>query len=146
MKIVNVLKNKHMTKYIVVLIFFAFMACKSSEKAIAPVEKTNETTSVELAENLYRFNVSFISIGSGTDKPAIAKFEAFLAEYEAKNKIKLVYQLGYWGREGEVDYCFKLKELDDKKQLDFINSVKESLKESKRVRYKENSECPQKSR
>ena len=57
--------------------------------------------------------------------------------------MQLSYETTNWGREGEVDYCFKLTELDKKKQKLFIIETKEILKTSSLVRYKENITCRQ---
>ena len=57
--------------------------------------------------------------------------------------MKLNYETTNWGREGEVDYCLKLAELDKKKQELFITEIKEILKNSALVRFKENTLCRQ---
>lgn len=92
-------------------------------------------------ENISRFTVSFISIGSGTDKNARKTFLDYLNDYEVKNKKKLIFEVVPWGREGETDYCFKLAELKEDEQTNFITNIKELLKQSKLVRYSENTAC-----
>jgi hypothetical protein len=46
-----------------------------------------------------------------------------------------------WGREGEIDYCLKLSELNNQQQVKFIADTKELLKKSELVRYYENRAC-----
>jgi hypothetical protein len=46
-----------------------------------------------------------------------------------------------WGREGEVDYCFQLSELNNSDQQSFINEIKSSIGTSKLVQVAENQPC-----
>lgn len=129
-----------MNKLISLLIIVVLTACGSAKKATA--EPT--ATATETATTNPRFTVSFISIGSGTDKKAKQQFDTFVTDFGTKNKVKLSYETSHWGREGEYDCCFKLSELDKKQQETFITETKEALKSSTLVRYKENSPCQQK--
>lgn len=128
-----------MNKLISLLIIVVLSACSSSKKATAEPTATTET-----ATKNYRFSVSFISIGSGTDEKAKQQFDQFVTDFGTKNKVKVSYETAHWGREGEYDCCFKLSELDKKQQETFITETKEALKSSTLVRYKENSTCGQK--
>lgn len=119
-------------------------ACNSNKKVTETKTTTSTTQNAISTDTNYRFSVSFISIGAGTDKKAKQQYDQYIVEYEQKNKVKLNYETTNWGREGEVDYCFKLEELDDKKQENFIIETKEILKSSLLVRYKENMTCHQK--
>ncbi len=116
-------------------------ACNSTKKLTNKNTTTSTTQSTITTDTNYRFSVSFISIGAGTDKKAKQQYIQYITEYEQKNKVKLNYETTNWGREGEVDYCFKLTELDKKKQELFIIETKEILKSSSLVRYKENATC-----
>ena len=117
------------------------VACNSNKKVTDTKTTTSTAQTTVTTDTNYRFGVSFISIGAGTDKKAKQQYEQYIAEYEQKNKVKLNYETTNWGREGEVDYCFKLEELDEKKQELFIIETKEILKSSSLVRYKENMTC-----
>lgn len=127
-----------MKKIIYLLIIVVFVACHST-KNVSDTSKNTTTT-----ENIYRFSVSFISIGAGVDLKAIPDYDQYISQYEKKNNLKLSFEKSDWGLEGEVDYCFKLSELDKKKQELFIQESKEILKNSELVRYKENTTCQQK--
>lgn len=98
-------------------------------------------TSEQTAEGIYRFNVSFFSIGSGIDGKARRHYLDFIKEYEAKNNVKIAFEVAKWGKEGETDYCFKLSELKTEQQSDFISDSKELLTNAKNVRYSENTAC-----
>jgi len=114
------------------------LACNSTKKATAKNLTPSTSNNINAIDTLYRFSVSFISIGAGTDKKARQDYDQYLTQYEQKNKIKLSYKITPWGREGEKDYCFKLNELNKKQQEVFIAETKEVLKNSTLVRYKEN--------
>ena len=68
----------------------------------------------KVMESSYPVTVSFYSIGEGTDGSAITRFKEFILEFNTKESVLLAYETNPWGREGEVDYCFKLEELDGK--------------------------------
>jgi hypothetical protein len=119
-------------------------ACNSTKKVTDQNATTSTTQNTIATDTNYRFSVSFISIGAGTDKKAKQQFDSYITEYQQINKIKLSYEITNWGREGEIDYCLKLTELDKKKQELFVTETKEILKNSSLVRYKENAPCRQK--
>lgn len=94
-------------------------------------------------DSSYRFIVSFISIGSGIDRKAKTQYEQFLKDFELKNNLTISYEKKYWGREGEVNFCFMLNELKKEEQESFILQSKNLLINSTRVRFKEtNSQEP----
>jgi len=119
-------------------------ACNSTKKVTDQNATTSTTQNTIATDTNYRFSVSFISIGAGTDKKARQDYDQYIIQYEQKNKIKLSYEITPWGREGEKDYCFMLTELDKKKQELFVTETKEILKNSSLVQYKENAPCRQK--
>ncbi len=133
-----------MKKLIFLIAIITLFACNSTKKVTDKKTTTSTTQNTITTDTNYRFSVSFISIGAGTDKKAKQQYDHYITEYEQKNKVKLNYEITNWGREGEVDYCFKLVELDKKKQELFIIETKEILKSSSLVRYKENMTCRQK--
>lgn len=104
----------------------------------ASVKNKKETKTDEVAlEATSRLIVSFYSPGNGIDRKAKAKFDTFLSDY----KPTLAYSSTKWGREGEIDYCFDLKELSPEQQEAFVASAKELLSGSKKVRFSENELC-----
>lgn len=129
-----------MKTLIFLITIITLFSCNSNRK-VTDEDLTQKNTIA--ADSNYRFSVSFISIGAGTDKKAKQQYDKYIIEYEKKNKVNVNYEVISWGREGEIDYCFKLTELDKKKQELFITETKEILKGSSLVRYKENAPCRQ---
>lgn len=120
------------------LIITSLFACDCSKKTCS--KKSGDRVTV-LADSIYRFGVSFYSKGRGVDKTARQQFSTFLADFQLKNDVTLVVNTSQWGREGEIDYCFKLSELNADKQKAFIAETKEKLKSSTLVHYQENATC-----
>ncbi|MBS1536973.1 MAG: hypothetical protein JST20_04425 [Bacteroidetes bacterium] len=129
-------------KIFILIIAFALVigSCKS-------VKNTSETSQTQLTEktmkldSVYRFTVSFISIGSGIDHKAQELFNKYINDYREKNNQTIVVETSKWGREGEIDYCMNLNELTVSQQELFIADIKNLLKTSTRIKYKENSIC-----
>lgn len=133
------------------MLLIAVVACKSRKKvavntpAEQPTSQTTQTPQVSaLPDSMYRFTVSFISVGAGTDRKAKEKFNQFILQFNEKNNVKINVEIAGWGREGETDYCLKLNELNKQQQDQFITETKELLKSSTLVRYTENSMCKHK--
>ena len=123
------------------VLLFTSAACSMSKKAELNQSVQTETSATE--DTSYRFIVSFISIGSGIDKKAKNQYEQFLKDFELKHNVTILYDKKYWGREGEVNFCFMLKELNKEDQEKFIHESKKLLANSTRVRFKEtNSQEP----
>lgn len=126
--------------YLIAFLILSLTACGSSKNA-----KQTETPSTEVnSSNLYRFNVSFISIGTGVDVKAKQQFLDYKKEYEIKNNVTIDAEIAQWGREGETDYCLKLSELKSDEQSAFISDVKALLKDNKLVQLSENDVCKNK--
>lgn len=118
------------------VLFFTYAACSMCKKA-----EMNQTVAAETSatkDSSYRFTVSFISIGSGIDKKAKNQYEQFLKDFELKNNVTILYEKKYWGREGEVNFCFMLNELKKEEQESFILQSKNLLANSTLVRFVEN--------
>jgi len=92
----------------------------------------------------YRVIVSFISKGEGPDAKTKTSFESYVLSFGKKEGKTITYDIYSWGREGETDYCFYLKELSKGKQDDFVNGLKNLTKESSLVFINENSPCSHK--
>jgi len=93
------------------------IACKSTKNS----QSSNQNSG---KEDIYRVIVSFASKGEGVPETNLASLESFLLTFgKAENKT-IIYDKFHHGREGEVDYCFYLKELSSGKQKDFVKALK----------------------
>jgi hypothetical protein len=88
-----------------------------------------------------RLVISFYSICCGIDHKAQEKLDRFINSYEKAKGRQLTKATVHWGREGEIDYCFKLSELLPKEQKRFISKVKWVLRKSRLVHINENAAC-----
>jgi hypothetical protein len=135
-------------RYIIyMLVFITLLACHNAKKATdknttIPIS-VNNVKSMEVDTN-YRFSVSFISIGAGIDRKAKQEYDQFIVDFDQKNNVKLNYEVTSWGREGEVDYCFKLTELNKVQKDQFVAKSKETIKSSTLIRFRENMPCKEK--
>lgn len=120
------------------LMICSLVACKNLKNT-----NINDTSSsseqAKDADTNFQFIVSFISTGSGIDKTAKKQFEQLMTEFENTNKLKLNVVIKKWGREGELKYCFLLKDLDRELQEIFISKTKNTLNQSSLIRYYQNS-------
>lgn len=134
-------------------------ACKSSKNSSENGEKTEaeivESTpsnptrplvSMEVwtreqamaGPDTFRLVVSFISFGAGTDPEAKAILEAYVYDYKLKNNKVVSYYMIPWGREGEVDCCFPLDELNASEQNNFIDGLKKVIQGKELIQVNEN--------
>ena len=95
----------------------------------------NKNTSASDDKTVYRLILSFISIGSGIDQTSREKVDAYIAAHGKKPVVNKVS----WGREGETDYCFTLKELSTDEQKTFVMDIKKLIVKPDLVQVKENS-------
>ncbi len=93
------------------------------------------------ADSNYRFIVSFISIGEGTDPKAREMMDRILNSWNAKTGKTIDMETTPWGREGEVDFCFPLTELDASEQAAFIDEFKAVFEGKSLVQLSENQPC-----
>ena len=123
------------------VLLFTYTACSMCKKAELNQTEAAETSATK--DSSYRFVVSFISIGSGIDRKAKSQYEQFLKDFELKNNVTILYDKKYWGREGEVNFCFMLNELKKEEQESFILRSRNQLASSTLVRFPEtNSQEP----
>ncbi len=130
-----------MNKLFIVILISVFFSCKGF-KTIQQAK--NNQSKEQISDTIYHFNISFISIGSGIDGKAKERFLAFVNDFQIKRNILIEMETVNWGREGEIDYCFKLTQLNSDEQAKFISDTKELLKTSKLVRYSQNIPCKNK--
>lgn len=100
-----------------------------------PAEVTNP---VEAApdSNVVRLVVSFISKGEGIDYKTKEEFEKWLAMRE-----KFTYETTNWGREGEVNYCFRMTGISTREQDIFVRDVRTFLTDKSLVLVSEYEKC-----
>ena len=101
-------------------------------KSVAPSQDDKKT---------FRFTVSFISKGAGTDYQIKEKYDAFITDFETKNKVKMTINKASWGREGESDYCFEMTQLNNEIVKKFMAESKALLSASDRINIGENTNC-----
>lgn len=116
----------------IVCLVISTISCKSKQ---ATTNSANTKTE-DVTAGKFRLVVSFISKGAGPDR---AKTASLIAYVEAHSK-KPVYIIETWGREGESDYCFNLKELSKSEQADFVANITKMMAGSDMVSVKENAE------
>src|SRR5262245_42299460 len=78
-------------------------------------------------EERFRLVVSLICQGAGADAKALEQVKSYLYSYESWSGKKIEYEKTPWGKEGEVDYCMKLANLDAQAQKDFVTQVREVM-------------------
>jgi len=121
--------------FIVLAMAVAISATSAIKQATSSAKPLQEQPAAK--EEKYRLIVSFISKGAGANSD---QRQAFLNYVDSLAK-KPAYKLVRWGREGETDYCFTLKELSKKEQSAFIAEVKKKVAGSDRVLVEENAVC-----
>ena len=138
-----------MKKYVLILVF-GFFACKSNQTtksegslATAPVVTTNSTTDTAAVDTSGRVRlvVSFYSIGSGVEFALVNAYEDSIGAYAGRLGKTIDYKKAHWGREGETEFCLKLKELNPSQQTDFVLYTKDVLKKAKWVHINEHELC-----
>lgn len=99
-----------------------------------------QTDSTEITEPKIkaRLVVSFNSICCGIDKKINNEFLNLVNNYPKKAE----YKVYYWGREGEMDYCFGLQDFSARDQKKFIKKVKKTVGKSRMVTLQQNIPCP----
>ncbi len=108
------------------------------------VAALNKDTMPKPKAFVYRFIVSFISIGEGTDLNAKKMLDEHLVQWRNKSAREIHYEEVPWGREGEVDFCFPLIELNQSQQTQFISELKSKYNNNRLVELAENEACPHK--
>lgn len=108
-------------------------ATVSSSPTSVPTSPTQETA-IGKSDILV---VSFISIGSGTDRAAYDRLQAMLKTLASPPP----FVSHRWGREGEHDECFDLSALSVADRRAFIARVTAAIQSSDRVTITENGTC-----
>lgn len=119
-----------------VVILISGLACKNTKDVQAPPTEKKEVSEYP-EDNKYRLVVSFFSPGNGIDH----KMKQRYAEFVGTEYPQIVYEKTRWGKEGEIDFCFQLRELTENKKDQFVGASKELLSNSSRVHIHENTSC-----
>jgi hypothetical protein len=112
---------------------------KSDEVTVTSSNNTSQMNKTE-DENACRLIVSFISIGEGTDPEARRIMDGVLDKWAKKAGKPIASEAIPWGREGEVDFCFYLKELSSGDQALFVKEMKEAMEGRNLIQFAENQE------
>jgi hypothetical protein len=113
--------------FLQILVMLALSGCTTTAQTSAPSKK----------EEVCDLLISFYSIGGGINDKAVESLGEYLAQYK-KDKISI--DTLPWGREGEVDYCLKFKDLTPEKKRSLIKGIRENLNKAEHVRLEENKD------
>ena len=128
---------KNLTLIVMAFCTIVFTDCKTKSKATGSSSAANEKSAADAGTKVScRLAVSFYSIGSGING---AKYDE-VKSYIDKHAGKPGYELIPMGREGEVDICLSLKEMNNSEQKEFIKEIKKLTEGADRVRVSENVE------
>jgi hypothetical protein len=118
----------------------------ASQEVMKDEEVLITDESAQDANQRYSLTVSFYSIGEGTDAKIQEAYNIFIDGFQKERNVKISYEMNAWGREGEMDYCFRLTEMDERGRADFIKQSKALLQKSNLVHVTENGICHPKRR
>jgi hypothetical protein len=138
--------------FVILISMFLQTGCKSSkpegtapsrepvakEAASPPPVTVTNDDGTPVVDEIYRVIVSFISIGEGTDSRAREQLDAFITDWKGRKQMELEIVEIPWGREGEVDFCFPLKELSPEEQAIFVEEIKTVFLENNLIQIAEN--------
>jgi hypothetical protein len=115
---------------------------ENTTKTSSTEGNNNKSTTPQIEDKkLFRFTVSFISKGAGTDYQIRQKYDAFVNDFENQNKVKVNINKASWGREGEMDYCIEFGDIKKEIIEKFISESKALLNLSDRINIGENTHC-----
>lgn len=87
-------------------------------------------------ENTVRLQVSFLSRGMGIDHETKSDFDHWL-----KQRPHILFYVSPWGREGEMSYCFALRDMSPTTQDQIVADVRRFLAGEKMVYISEYTPC-----
>lgn len=97
-----------------------------------------ESKVADSVPSVCRVLVSAISIGTGIDPQAKTLLDKFVQEYMDATSKRILYTATHWGREGEMDFCFTLKNLSVEEQQNFVVGLNEVFKNHNLIHVEEN--------
>jgi len=118
-------------KYILLITIASLsMSCKNTKEVVDNTNKATETASninEQDKANKTDFSISFISLGAGIDLKLKDKIDGIISSFEKSNNIKFNHERVNWGREGEFNYNFDLKNLSTSQKEEFIENLKKTI-------------------
>lgn len=126
-----------MKKIVIMLSAITLIACKSNSKT---TKEGNSTTqeSTNSDEKTFDVIVQFISKGEGTARELGVTLDEAVAKFNKDNHTNIEADKHHWGREGEYDLNFDLKNLSTKQKNAFLSLVKETVGHTDMVHLKYN--------
>jgi len=118
------------------MILCAMIACNNAEEVTS--KKQEVSTSISVSDSVLRFQVSFISVGSGIDHAAKQQLSDLITNFNTTNQATIVPEIIQWGREGERDFRFKMDGIDLGIQKKFIAESTALLTKNPLVKIYEN--------
>ncbi|MGE0128101.1 MAG: hypothetical protein AB7U82_08475 [Blastocatellales bacterium] len=100
-----------------------------------------QTSYSQTATENSRLIISFHSRASGIDGRAKREIDKFISSYGKEKGVQLAKEVVRWGKEGELDYCFKLSEISEEDQKNFVSRIEVLVRNSDRTRMQENAPC-----
>jgi hypothetical protein len=115
--------------YIILAVSISLVTCKNSSKAMGSdkIEPSKSKKGKTVQNLTFDVIISFISKGEGIDNKLKDKIDGAVSSFNAKHKLKIKSNGLSWGREGEIDYNFILKNLSTSQKKEFISSMKETV-------------------
>jgi hypothetical protein len=126
-----------MKKLIFILSAVSLIACKNGEKATKSDNMANAKQTDQIGqEKSYDLVLQFISKGTGIDHQLKKTFDEGLAKFNATNKVDITPEISHWGREGETNLNFNLKNLSTSQKTAFLSFVRETIGDTDMVHIK----------
>ena len=115
--------------FIILAASISIASCKNSSKAMGSdkIEPTKSKKGKHVQDLTYDVIISFISKGEGIDYKLKTKIDEAISTFNTKHKLKVKPNGSNWGREGETDYNFILKNLSTSQKKEFISSMEETV-------------------
>ncbi len=144
------IKTRMKNVVIITIAIVTLLSCKNSKSTTVATTHTNpemnDNPRVDLPDSMYRVIVSFISSGEGTDGKAMEKLNQIIEQHQKDFGMPVAKEEIPWGREGEMDICFKLLGQDKKAKDTFVRNLQEAFKGNQLVFIEENSVAKHKPR
>ena len=128
-----------MKKVIFILSAISLIACKTGQtatKETMSTEKKAETEKGTEQAKSYDLVLEFISKGEGIDNKLLTTFNEGLTKFNSTNKTDIKPDISHWGREGETNLNFNLKNLSTEQKKAFSSFVKETVGDTDMVHVK----------
>lgn len=113
-------------------------SCSGQKKTANSALQNSSSTAMQADTTLCDYLVSFISKGSGIDYKLRERYDSFIKEFEKQHHVHIVYENYRWGREGEIDYCFKWKGMESKMVQQFLQESAQLIAGTTMVNVAEN--------